>query len=263
MTEYVDRFISAPLFAASWLIAMLVLMEVGRRVGLRRLARDPEKGLAGLDATAGAVFALFGLLVAFTFSGAASRLDARRQLVAEEANDIGTAYLRLDLLPAHTQPALRALFRDYVDSRLAAYRKLPDIDAAKAELARSQGLQGEIWSGAVAATREPGAHPDAAKLLIPSLNGMIDIATTRTTAARIHPPPIIYALLFTVGLGGALLAGCRTAEGKYRNWIPMIAFTLIMGIGIYVTLGLEYPRMGFLRLASYDYLLVQVRESMK
>ena len=99
----------------------------------------------------GAVFALLGLLVAFTFSGAASRFDARRHLIVEETNAIGTAYLRLDLLPASAQPALRDLFRRYLDSRLEVYRKLPDLDAAKAELARSTQLQGEIWSQAVAA----------------------------------------------------------------------------------------------------------------
>src|SRR6266498_4186145 len=214
-----DRFISAPLFVAGLLVGMLLMMEIGRRAGLRRLARDPDKGMAGLDPIAGAVFALFGLLIAFTFSGGASRLDSRRQLIAEEANDIGTAYLRLDLLPANAQPALRVLFRDYVDSRLAVYRKLPDIDAAKIELARSRALAG---------THEPGAHIDAAKLLLPSVNSMIDITTTRTMAARIHPPAIIYGLLFAVGLGCSLLAGYRMAENKYRSWIHILGFTVII-----------------------------------
>ena len=258
-----DRVISGPLFAASWLVGMLLMMEIGRRAGLRRLARDPEKGMAGLGATEGAVFALFGLLIAFTFSGGASRLDSRRQLIAQEANAIGTAYRRLDLLPASAQPALRVLFRDYVDSRLAVYHKLPDIDAAKAELARSKELQGEIWARAVPATRELDAHPDAAKLLLPSLNDMINITTTRIMAARIHPPPIIYALLFVLGLGCALLAGYGMAEGKYRSWIHIFGFTVLMGISLYVIVDIEYPRVGFIRLDAYDQVLVELRESMK
>ena len=255
--------ISAPLFTASWLVGMLLMMEIGRRAGLRRLARDPEKGLAGLGATEAAVFALFGLLIAFTFSGGISRFDSRRQLIAEEANDIGTAYLRLDLLPPSAQPALRALFRDYVNSRLVVYRKLPDLDAAKAELARSEELQHEIWTRAVAATREPGAHVDAAKLLLPSLNSMIDITTTRTMAARIHPPPIIYALLFVLGLGCSLLAGYRMAEGKYRSWMHILGFIVIMVISLYVILDIEYPRAGFIRLDAYDQVLVELQGKMK
>jgi len=255
--------ISAPLFTASWLVGMLLMMEIGRRAGLRRLARDPEKGLAGLSATEGAVFALFGLLIAFTFSGGVSRFDSRRHFIAEEANDIGTAYLRLDLLPPSAQPALRALFRDYVNSRLVVYRKLPDLDAAKAELARSEELQREIWTRAVAATRGPGAHVDAAKLLLPSLNSMIDITTTRTMAARIHPPPIIYALLFVLGLGCSLLAGYRMAEGKFRSWMHILGFIVIMVISLYVILDIEYPRAGFIRLDAYDQVLVELQGKMK
>ena len=257
-----DRVISAPLFAVCWLVGMLLMMEIGRRAGRRRLTRDPEKGLAGLGAIEGAVFGLFGLLIAFTFSGGAARFDSRRQLIAEECNDIGTAYLRVDLLPADAQPALRVLFRDYVDSRLAVYRKLPDIEAAKAELARSESLQSQIWTRAVAATREPGGHVDAARLLLPALNTMIDITTTRTMAARIHPPPVLYALLFVVGLGCALLAGCGTAEGRYRSWIHILAFTVIMGLSLLVILNLEYPRMGLIPLDAYDQVLIELREKM-
>ena len=90
-----------------------------------------EGARAGLGAVDGAVFALLGLMIAFTFSGAASRLEVRRQLIVQEANAIGTAYLRLDLLPPGAQPGLREDFRQYVDARLAVYSKLPDIEAAK------------------------------------------------------------------------------------------------------------------------------------
>src|SRR6202012_1664566 len=107
--------ISLGLFAGT-----LVLMECGRRVGVqvRRRAGDADISFAALEAAA---FALMGLLIAFTFSSAATRYDARRRLVVEEANAIGTAWLRLDLLPAARQPALRDGFRSYLDSRLAYY----------------------------------------------------------------------------------------------------------------------------------------------
>ena len=94
---------------------------------------EPGVVAVGESAAEGAIFALLGLLVAFTFSGAASRFDARRQLIVEETNDIGTAYLRLRLLPLSAQPALREQFRQYVDARLAFYRKLKDMPAAMAE----------------------------------------------------------------------------------------------------------------------------------
>ena len=96
--------ISLVLFAG-----MLVLLDVGRRIGLRKLAADPEGAHIGTGTVDGAVFALLGLLIAFTFSGAATRFDERRNLIVQEANDIGTAYLRVNLMPDGAQPAMRDL----------------------------------------------------------------------------------------------------------------------------------------------------------
>ncbi len=131
------------------LVGILVFLEAGRHFGGRK---KPGAG-QGSPALEGAVFALLGLLIAFTFSGAAARFDTRRQLIVEEANAIGTAYLRIDLLPADAQPGMRELFRQYVDTRMEVYKKLPDVDAAKAELARAGVMQGEIWTLAVEASR--------------------------------------------------------------------------------------------------------------
>jgi len=103
--------IFASLLAVGLFLGMLILAEVGRRIGMRRLAQDPEGAEAGVGVVDGAVIALVGLLIAFTFSGAAARFDTRRQLIVEETNDIGTAYLRLDMLPVDAQPALREKFR--------------------------------------------------------------------------------------------------------------------------------------------------------
>ena len=97
------------LFALGLFLGMLLLLEVGRRIGIRRLTIDPEGARTGVGAIEGAVFALLGLLIAFTFSGAASRLDTRRQLIVEEANAIGTAYLRLDLLKGQARERLKKI----------------------------------------------------------------------------------------------------------------------------------------------------------
>jgi len=155
---------------------MLILLEVGRRAGKRRLATDPEHGQDGNAAIEGAVYALLGLLIAFTFSGAATRFDDRRNLIVQESNDIGTAWLRIDLLPAATQPAMRDLFRRYLDARLDAYRDVQNPQSTQDALARAGKLQGDIWAHAVAASRADGASPAAPMLLLPALNAMFDTA---------------------------------------------------------------------------------------
>lgn len=240
---------------------MLVMLEAGRRVGALRLAADPEGARTGVGAIEGAVFALLGLLIAFTFSGAAARFDTRRQLVGEEANHIGTAWLRLELLPSSAQPPLRELFRQYLDSRLETYRKLPDVAAAKAELARSEKLQNEIWAQAVSATRDSGS-PQATMLLLSGLNAMIDITTTRTVATQIHPPPTIFGMLAALALAGALLAGHAMAGAKKRSWLHIICFAAIMALTVYVIVDIEYPRLGLIRVDAVDQVLVKLRQSM-
>lgn len=255
--------VSPYIFSCVLFVGMLLLLEAGRRLALSRLSKESDEHRGSLGAIEGAVFALFGLLVAFTFSGAALRFNEKRMLIAEEANTIETAYLRLQLLSQEAQPKLQELFRQYADSRLETYRKLPDMVAAQTEMLKSKTLQEKIWTSAIAASRDPGSHPDAGKVLLPALNNMIDIATTRTMALQLHPPRIIFALLFSLALICSLLAGYRMALGERRNWLHILSFAVITVIVVFVILDVEYPRAGFIRLKDSDQLLVQVREAMK
>ena len=191
--------ISPFLFSMLLFFGMLIMLEMGRRLAVRRRPKEVDGERSNLGTIEGAVFALFGLLMAFTFSGAASRFNEKRMLIAEEANAIETAYLRLHLVP-EAESELQDLFRRYLDSRIETYRRMPNMKAARLEMANSKKIQEQIWTDAVAATRLPSSHPAAGLLLLPALNNMIDITTTRTMALQMHPPRIIYALLFGLGL---------------------------------------------------------------
>jgi hypothetical protein len=255
--------VASALFSFALFVGMLILLNVGRRIGDRHLASDSKGARTGTGTIEAAVFALLGLLIAFTFSGAVSRFDNRRNLIVEEANAIGTAYLRLDLLPAGAQPALREEFGRYVERRLAVFRKLPDVQASKAELAAATVLQGKIWSQAVAASQAEGAAPSAAVLLLPALNQMIDITTTRAMALQLHPPLIIFGMLFLVALASALLAGYAMAGGKDPKRLHVIGFALVIGITVYVILDIEFPRFGLIRVDAFDQALVDLLHHMK
>jgi hypothetical protein len=241
---------------------MLFMLEIGRRLAIRRRPKESEGERGSLGTIEGAVFALFGLVVAFTFSGAASRFNEKRGLIAEEANSIETAYLRLHLLSETARPELKDLFRRYLDSRLETYKRLPDMHAAELEIDNSRKLQREIWSKAISATTLRDSHADAGKLLLPALNNMIDITTTRTMGLQNHPPGIIYLLLFVLGLICSLLAGYRIAVGQNRSWLHILSFALISVTVIYVIIDLEYPRAGLIRLETFDQVLLDVRTHM-
>lgn len=251
------------IYAVGLLLGMLCLLEVGRRIGLRRMVVDSDGARAGIGTVESALLALLGLLIAFSFSGAASRFDARRQQIVDEANDIGSAYMLVDLLPPEAQPPLRDKFRQYVDSRLEAYRLMPDFAAAKAEIERSKTLQNDIWTQAVTASRDSAYQP-VAMLMLPAISKMINISTQRTMSLRMHPPTIIFVMLAALMLVGSLLAGYGMANGKSRNWMHTVAFVVILALTVYVIRDLEFPRLlGLIGLNDFDNVLVDLRKSMQ
>ena len=102
-------------------LSVLLMMEIGHRYRLAsRLPNDSESN-AGVSPAIGTVLALMGLVLAFSFSSAAGRLDASRKTILDEANAIETAWFRIDVANKETQPYLRELFRQYVDARIRAY----------------------------------------------------------------------------------------------------------------------------------------------
>ncbi len=242
-------------------LGMLATLEIGRRLGLRRLARDPEGAKDGVGPLEGSVFGLLGLLVAFTFAGAAQRFDHRRELVVQEANAIGDAWARFDTLPPETQPALRDGLRRYVEARLETYRLIPDMDAVKKELRRSVEIQDEIWKGAVAACADPRGQR-VTMLVLPALDDAFDMTTIRTAAAMRHPPFVIFLLLFVLALASALIAGHGMTARK-RNWMSMAGYAVATAVAVYAILDLEFPRIGLVRTDSNDRMLVEVLDSMK
>jgi hypothetical protein len=248
-------------FALVLLGGMVLMVELGRRVGVRQRAKLMEGGAAGVGAVEAAIFALLGLLIAFTFQGAASRFDGRRDLIVQEANNIGTAWLRIDVLPASAQPAMRELFRKYLDSRLETYRKIPDMTAVRAELACTAQLQTEIWQLAMASHKE--GMQGVGVILLPALNQMFDIVTTRTMAAQTHPPHIVFIMLALLAFASAFLAGHGMAASSTRSWIHSIGFAAVLTLTVYVILDMEYPRLGLVRVDSFDRALVELRQSME
>ena len=258
-----DLALIGSLSAVCLFFGILILSEVGRRIGLARLARDSEGLTKGAGAAEAAVVGLLGLLIAFTFAGAASRFEDRRHLIVAEANSIGTAYLRIDLLPGDAQPEIRELFRRYLDARSATYRDVGDQTATKAKLTESAALQGDIWAKALTACRRPEVPAQAAMLLVPALNEMIDITTTREMATRNHPPLAVFLLLYGASLVDALLVGYSTSPNKDRSWFHTVVFAAVLSLTVYVILDLEFPRLGLIRVDAADQVLIELRKSMK
>jgi hypothetical protein len=241
-------------------VAILVCLEIGYRIGRHNTEKYAGAAHDGIGVIEAAVFALLGLLLGFSFAGGTSRLDSKRQLVIHEANAIGTAYHFLDELPASEQPEMRRLFREYLDARLAVYENLADQNAVDQALARATGLQQQIWSRAVTASRGDLTQ-NSARLLLPALTDMMDVSTTRTIAMHTQLPALIFILLTGVALVSGLLAGYAMAKRNRRSWLHLLVYAGVIAITIYAVLDLEFPRFGLIRIDAADQAIRQLRDS--
>jgi hypothetical protein len=107
------------------------------------------------------------------------------------------------------------------------------------------------------------SHPSLAVVLLPALNAMIDITTTRTMATRIHPPVIIFAMLIVLSLVSAVLAGYDLGQGASHRWLHTLGYAAILSVTVYVIIDIEFPRLGFVRIDAIDQVMVDLRASMK
>ena len=247
-------------FTAIVLAGMVGCLAAGRWLGAHYRGRREQDAPSGSTVDA-ALFGLFGLLIAFTFSGAMARFEGQRELIREEANDIGTAYLRVDLLPAPRQAPLRQDFRDYVQARLDATNDLQSDAFRAAGHARADALQRDIWAKSVGAAAEVQG-PQATTLLLPAVNDMIDITTTRAVSAEAHPPVVIYAMLAALAWASSMNAGFGMAGAGRRSLFHTVGFVTAITLSCYVILDLEYPRKGLFRISSADHILRDVAAGM-
>ena len=241
------------------LVGMVGFQLLGRWYAARRAPNErPGSGTSAIEAS---VFALLGLLVAFSFSGSETRLQIRRDLIVKEADAIGTAYLRLDLLPEADRPALKEEFRQYVGARIHYYQELLDRSGARADRARSDELQRRIWTGSLRAASRGDAP--VRLLLVPALNEMFDVTTQRDAALRMHIPIVIFFFLCLLSFTCAFLAGVDMAPPEALSLFHVFAFAAAMALTSYVILNIEFPRAGFVRLGYLDALLAQLQASMQ
>lgn len=249
------------LIAGGLFIGMLLTIEFGRRWGIRQIAARGTAARTGVGVVDSAVYSLFALLLGFSFSGAAGRFEHRREMIADVANNAGTAWQRIDMLPIAQQAAVRVELRRYVDVLIAWYAEAPSVARMMHFPDDLTKTQNSLWSASVAACLAPDGEK-ARMLLLPGLNDMYSSVEKELMARRMHPPALIWAMLGITALAGGLFAGYGLASGTKRNWIYVIGISASVAVSIYVIMELEYPRLGLARVNDIDQALVEVRATM-
>ena len=255
-------FVTAGL-AVTLFLGILLCLEVGRDWGTHQIAIHGAEARTGVGMVDGAVYAMLALLLGFSFNGAAARFDARRGLIAQEVNAIGTAWQRIDVLPADPQTtAIRSDMQRYLDALLESYAQKAAASDPFSEPAAMAEAQGNLWSHAVAACITPNGEK-ARMLLLPALNDMFGIVEQERLARRIHPPVIIYIMLSLTALASSLFAGYGMAGTPARNWLFIVGVAATISSILYVIVELEYPRRGLVRVDEMDQALAELRATMR
>lgn len=248
----------ALMVAVGLFLSMLACLEIGRRIGVRRL--NVPGARVGVGVVDGTVYALLALLLGFSFNGAAARFDDRRGLLGQASNAASTAWLRIDVLPKEQQPAVRAGMRAYMDALINSYTT-PTRESMLHSPEALIRATSALWAQSVAAVSAPGGEP-ARMLLLPSINELFDVVDKERFARTIHPPWIIFAMLALSALAGAVFVGYAIANAERRNWIYMIGVAATISSAVYVIVELEFPRLGIIRVDHADQALVEVRSMM-
>lgn len=249
------------IFCIILFFCILLAFYIARYLGKRRLIREGEVG-QGSDLMVGAIFGLMGLLIAFSFSGAYTRYEDRRNLIVNESNAIGTAYLRIDLLPLENQAKLRSQFKEYAKNRAEFYNQLKEPVEAIHYLRRSEKLQKEIWLNVVSSSTGSD-YSSARMLLIPSINEMIDIVSVRSVAIQNHPPKLIFYTLAFFAILCSWMSGDSTKTSKKPFIFYSITFAITIAGMLYVILDIEFPGEGIINLKNVNNVLIQLMKTME
>lgn len=227
------------------LAAMSLASEIGFRAGRRAHPRKNDAVSSEVGVARATTFAILGLLVAFTVSMAEERFSHRRRLIIDEANAIGTTYLRSQYLLEPHPGELAPLFRRYVDARVAFYAAGADIGAVERETARTDRLQHEIWAHAIEVVREDPSRSATNAAFVQSLNEMIDLEDARFAALSMHVPITVLVLVVLVGLLACATNGYACGLTGRRAWASVAMLPLLVGIATSVVIDLDSPRVGF------------------
>ena len=253
------------IFASQWRVIGLVslilvcMAWLGSRLGHRDRSGGDESYRGHAATVQAAVLALLGLLLGFTFSMALERYDRRRSLVLQEANSIGTTFLRASFLPGSHKDVVEDLLRRYVELRIPMYSFGTDASELSAIEQQSAAVHRELWSHAVAATAE--APSPIMATFVTSLNQTIDLDASRLQALRAHVPGAAWLLVLLVASVGCYIGGYNAGTSGVRSTFATMLLPILLAIVITLIADLDRPRRGLIGVSNQP--LLDLRKSIQ
>jgi hypothetical protein len=233
--------------AAALFVAIIVVNEAGFRIGRYVQAHTNSEVKALTGSIQASILGLLALLLGFTFSMSMQRYDSRNMALIEEANAIGTAMLRVQLLPEEFRSDADSLFRAYVRARLAMSTiDLTQVEDRRARQADIAVLQNALWDLAVAAANED-PRPVTTGAFIVSLNEVIDAQGKRNALLQMHVPEVVLVLLFIVFISSGGNMGYSAGLSGERLGAPIVLVSLLITLIVFIIIDLDRPKRGMIQ----------------
>lgn len=248
--------VPAIVIASLLFIQLVISYLLGYRFRIFVMKRSLSQSVGELAAINGALLGLLALLLAFTFSMANERYDQRRALAIEEANAIGTVILRTDIYPDSVRQLLRAHLKDYLEARIAFFQPQIDLEEMIEHFKHGNEISSKVWKVATDYARIDGNTTRASEL-IPALNDMFDITTSRRAAGEGTIPDSILYFLFILCLCASFLLGYD--HKNQLDWIVVSGFSLMLSVTVFTIIDMDRPRGGFINLDVPNEKLIELR----
>ena len=250
-------YINSILIAIILFISMVAAIEIGYRIGLKKKEIANEASKAHLNSIQASVIGILALLLGFTFSLSLQRYDSRSEAVVDEANAIGTAYLRAQLLPTSLRANVQDVLRQYVDLRAQESKvSLSDSQVREVLLVKTTTTQSALWDYAKQAT-EIDPNPVKTGLFIQALNEVIDSFGKRNAGINRHVPELILLLVYATFLLAGVILGFTSGVAGHRPSMASYFMVILIVILVYIILDLDRPRRGLIEVTQAPLLELQ------
>lgn len=249
--------INSGLVAVALFVTMIAAMEGGYRLGRRRQSVASAELREHINGIQASMLGILALLLGFTFSLALQRFDSRSEAVVDEANAIGTAYLRIQLLPTQMRPDAVRQMSDYVDLRVeSGLRSSAALGDRARDAARAQTLQSGLWDGARRGIEfDPNIYAPA--LYVEAVNGMIDSYGRRDASLNRHVPEVVLLLLYATFIAAGLVVGFAAGIAGHRPSRASHVMVLLIVVLVFIIIDLDRPRRGLIQVSQQSMLDLQ------
>lgn len=242
-------------------VMMVLFIAFGRRISKDRVTPDHSKN-PGNAAMITSLYAVLGLLLAFTFGMSGDRFRERRNIIVNESNAIGAAALRARLYADSVQPHFESQFRAYLAARIEYFDAGADTLRIRMALEQSNDAGRKLWRIAAEHSRHP-ANLVASNQMVPALNQMFDLANSRFWSEYNRTPGSILMMLFILCISAAFVTGhTSVSEGKF-DWAMAVGFCALISCVIFFIIDLDRPRVGIITLEENARALLDLMKTME